>query len=97
MSVFKESIPGSPMCRMDGMTRFPLKGRASLHITVDNIDQLFGRAPLPGFGPFTSVKNVTPDMALEQLRHKTVQGSPASRDLLQHLMAIGFLGERTLN
>ncbi|HET9374300.1 MAG TPA: hypothetical protein VFO40_04975 [Chthoniobacterales bacterium] len=64
---------------------------------MDNVDQLFGRPLLPRFGPFIFVKNVTPDMALEQLRHKTVQGSPASRDLLQHFMAVGFLGERTLN
>jgi hypothetical protein len=52
---------------------------------------------LPRFGPLIFVKDVTPDMALEQLSHKTVQSSPASRDLLQHFMAIGFLAERTLN
>jgi len=82
---------------MDGMTRFPRKSCVSLHIAVDNVNQLFGRSLLPRFGPFIFVKNVTPDMAFEQLSHKTVQRSPASRDLLQHCMTIGFLAERTLN
>src|SRR5579863_979204 len=97
MSVFRESISGSPWCRMDGMTHFPPDRCVSLHIAVDNVDQLFGRSLLPGFRPFILVQNVTPDMALEQLRHETVQSSAASRDLLQDFMAIGFFAERTFN
>ena len=75
----------------------PLKGGASLHIAVDNVNQLFGCSLLPRFGPFIFVKNVAPDMALEQLSHKTIESAPASRDLLQHLMTIGFVAEQTLN
>ena len=64
---------------------------------MDNFDELFRRLllPRPWFHGF--VKNVTSDVALQQLGHETIQGAPAGRYLLQYFMTIGFLDKRTLN
>ena len=42
-----------------------------------------------------SVKHVTPDVALQELGHKTVHGSAHSAHELQDVRAIAFLIERT--
>ena len=64
---------------------------------MDNADELVCRHLLPRGRSFPAFEDMTSEVAFEQLGHEAVQGSPASRDLLQHVVAVRLLTEGAFN
>ena len=78
--------------QIHGLNKFCL-----FQVRSQGLNEVLGRLSLlvGGLGP--RIKNMRPDVSFDDLGHQCVHGTPAGRDVMQHVGTIDLLIERSLD
>ncbi|SPE32587.1 hypothetical protein SBA3_190013 [Candidatus Sulfopaludibacter sp. SbA3] len=79
------------------LSRFSVSKGKSLEVGAQGADEVLGGAHLFIVGGAAGRKNVESDVTFDDFSHEGIHSSAASRDVVEHIGALGFLIESLLN